>query len=256
VLSKIGEVWVGYERKTSFSQHDSPRVSEPPVIMRPLPDAVVRHAFIGSPVTTFSQKSSRLLDSVVRPVPSCPAAQGGSWWSPCRASTSFMASSPLKSNTHGSISQKNFSGGSELHLLETPLVVKNENQLCSALLMVTPVKLRNTSRSLGVFCLALTKSICMLLIVIFFFTKKVTEDDKALSGASSEHHHGVGEDFWSESRDKAALFTQSNPEDDGTEGGESSEIIAGNDLEKMGASKESNFSARSDQTTLEYHDAN
>ncbi|KFW07131.1 Protein ELYS, partial [Fulmarus glacialis] len=84
----------------------------------------------------------------------------------------------------------------------------------------------------------------------------VTEDDKALSGASFEHHHGVVEDAWSESRDETTLFTLSNPEDDHAEMEESSESIPGDGLEKMDISKEnSNFSARSDQTTLEYHDA-
>ncbi|XP_010075134.1 PREDICTED: protein ELYS [Pterocles gutturalis] len=283
VLSKIGEVWVGYEQKTCFSQHDSPlhfpfnsnpRVTEQPVITRPVPDAVVRHAFVGSPVTTFSQKSSRLLDSVVRPVPSCSAAQGGSWWSPCRDSTSFMASSPLKSNTHGSILEKNFSGASELNLLETPLVVKRAKVMATSAsgfpgftpqsilrssLRTTPLATPSASPGRSA-----TPPLRAKEARISFreenpnaeWTVGVTEDDKALSGASSEHHHGVGEDFWSESRDKPALFTQSSPEDDGAEMGESSESIAGNDLEKMGVSKESNFSDRSDQTTLEYHDAN
>lgn len=67
---------------------------------------------------------NRLLDSVVRPVPSCSAEQGGGWQSPCRDSTSFMASSPVNSNLHGSASQKKFLRASELNLLETPLVVK------------------------------------------------------------------------------------------------------------------------------------
>ncbi|KFQ74736.1 Protein ELYS, partial [Phoenicopterus ruber ruber] len=88
------------------------------------------------------------------------------------------------------------------------------------------------------------------------WTVGVTEDGKALSGASSEHHHGAVEDTWSESRDKPTLFTLSGPEDDRAEIEESSESIAGDGLEKMDVSKEnSNFSARSDQTTLEYHDA-
>ncbi|KFV43814.1 Protein ELYS, partial [Gavia stellata] len=83
-----------------------------------------------------------------------------------------------------------------------------------------------------------------------------TEDGKALPGASSEHHHGVVEDAWSESRDKTTLFTLSNPEDDCAEMEESLESIPGDGLEKMDVSKENNnFSARSDQTTLEYHDA-
>ena len=108
------------------------------------------------------------------------------------------------------------------------------------------------------FFLASTESKCMLLIMIFFLLKKekATEDDKALPGASCEHHRGVTEDAWSESRAQATLFTLSNPEDDGAEMEESSESIPGDGLEIMDASEEnSNVSARSDQTTLEYHDA-
>nr|XP_021151862.1 protein ELYS [Columba livia] len=124
VLSKIREVWVGNEQKPSFSRYDSPRVTEPPVLTQPFPDAELPGAFIGTPATKFSQKCSRLLHSVVHPVPSCSAAQGGCWQSPCGASASFMASSPLKSNLHSSISQRNFSGSTQLNLLETPPVVK------------------------------------------------------------------------------------------------------------------------------------
>ncbi|NXJ87083.1 ELYS protein, partial [Trogon melanurus] len=87
------------------------------------------------------------------------------------------------------------------------------------------------------------------------WTVGVTEDDKAPSGASSEHH-GVMEDAWSERREKPTLFALSNPEDDRAEMEESSESISGDGLEKMNVSKEnSNVSVRSDQTTLEYHDA-
>ncbi|KAM6360714.1 protein ELYS-like [Pluvialis apricaria] len=97
VLAKIGEVWAGNEQKPSFSQRD------------------------------------RLPDLLVHPVPSCSPAQAGSWQSPCRASTSFMASSPFGSNMHGSVSQKTFSGASQLNLLETPLVVKKSSNYLSKL---------------------------------------------------------------------------------------------------------------------------
>ncbi|KAJ7396412.1 protein ELYS-like protein [Pitangus sulphuratus] len=88
VLSKFREVWLGNEQKTSISQY------------------------------------YRLLDLVVRPVPSCSEAQDESWQTPCRASTSFVVSIPLKSKTHRSTSQKNSPGASKLKLLETPLVAK------------------------------------------------------------------------------------------------------------------------------------
>lgn len=64
------------------------------------------------------------------------------------------------------------------------------------------------------------------------------------------------EDSWSESRNKTTLFTLSNTEDAHAEMEESSESIPGDGLGTMDVSREnSNFSARSDQTTLEYHDA-
>ncbi|KAM6207601.1 protein ELYS [Sarcoramphus papa] len=274
VLSKIGEVRVGNEQKTSFSQCESPRATEPPVITRPLPDAELPDAFVGTPVTQFSPKCSRLPDLVVRPVPSCPAAQGGRWQSPCRASASFTASSPLRSNMHGSISQKNFPGASELNLLETPLVVKRAKVLATSAsgfpgftpqsilrssLRTTPLATPSASPGRSV-----TPPLRAKEPRISFreensnakWTVGVTESDKAVSGASCEHHHGVVEGACSESRDKTTLFTLCNPEDDGAEMEVSSESIHGDGLEKMDVSKEnSNFSARSDQTTLEYHDA-
>lgn len=85
----------------------------------------------------------------------------------------------------------------------------------------------------------------------------MTEDDKALFATSPEQHQGLVEDAWSESRTKPTLFTLSSPGEDRAELQESLESIPGDDLEKMDVSKEnSNFSVRSDQTTLEYHDAN
>ncbi|KAM9017850.1 protein ELYS isoform 1-T5 [Ara ararauna] len=271
VLSKIGEVWVGSEQKTSFSQYDSPRATEPPA--HPLPAAELPDAFVGTPVTEFSQKRSRLLDSVVRPVPSCSAEQGGGWRSPCRDSTSFMGSSPAHSNLHGSISQK-FSRASELNLLETPLVVKRAKDLAMSAsgfpgftpqsilrssLRTTPLATPSASPGRSV-----TPPLRAKEPRISFreegssakWTVGVTVEGKLLSEASSDHHRGVMEDAWSESRVKTALFALSSPEKDGAGMEESSESVPGDGLENMDVSKEnSNVSARSDQTTLEYHDA-
>ncbi|NXN58059.1 ELYS protein, partial [Rynchops niger] len=275
VLSKIGEVWEGNEQETGFSQVDRPRATEPPGVTHPLPGAEWRDAFVGTPVTKSSRKRSRLLDLVVRPVASCSPAQGGSWHSPARTSTSFMASSPLRSNMHGSISQKNFLGASELNLLETPVVVKRAKVLATSAsgfpgftpqsilrssLRTTPLATPSASPGRSV-----TPPLRAKEPRISFmeensnatWTVGVTEDAKMLSGPSSEHHRcGVVEDAWSESRAKSTLFTLSNPEDDHAETEESSESIPGDGLEKMDVSKENgNISARSDQTTLEYHDA-
>ncbi|NXI59628.1 ELYS protein, partial [Chloroceryle aenea] len=273
VLSKIGEVRVGNEQKTSTLQYDSPRTTEPAVLPCPLPDAEMCDAFVGTPVANSSRKYSRLLDLVVRPVPSCSAAQSGSWQSPCRAA-SFMASSPLKSNMHGSLSQRSFSRAPELTLLQTPLVVKRAKILATSAsgfpgftpqsilrssLRTTPIATPSASPGRSVSPPLRTKE-----PRISFreenpnakCTVGGTDDDKALCGASSEHHHGVVEDAWSESRVKPTLFTLRNSENDLAEMEESSESIPGDDLEKMDVSKEnSSFSVRSDQTTLEYHDA-
>ncbi|KAM6084876.1 protein ELYS-like [Theristicus caerulescens] len=274
VSSKIGEARVGNEQNTSFSQRDSPRATEPGGVTHALLDAELRDAFVGTLFTKRSQKRSRLPDLVVHPVPSCAEAQGGSWQSPCRASAPFMASSPLKSNRCGSVSQKSFSGASELNLLQTPLVVKRAKvsatsasgfpgftprSILRSSLRTTPLATPSASPGQSV-----TPRLRAKERRISFreenlnaeWTVGVTEGDKALPGASSEHRHGVVEDAWSESRDKTTPLTLSNPEDDRAEMEESSESIPGDGLEKMDASKDtSNFSARSDQTPLEYHDA-
>ncbi|NXG51371.1 ELYS protein, partial [Psilopogon haemacephalus] len=274
VLSKIGEVWIGNEQKTNVSQYNSPRATEPPVLPHPLPDVEFRDAFVGTPVTKSAQKRSRLLDLVVRPVPSDSAAQGGSWQSACRPSTSFVAFSPLKSNMCGSNSENNFSRAPELNLLQTPLVVKRAKMLATSApgfpgftpqsilrssLRTTPLATPSASPGRSV-----TPPLRAKEPRISFredsskakWTAGVTEDDKAVSGASSEHYHGVVEDSWSESRNKTTLFTLSNTEDDHAEMEETSECIPGDGMGTVEVSKDnSNVSARSDQTTLEYHDA-
>ncbi|XP_068795432.1 protein ELYS [Struthio camelus] len=274
VLSKIGEVWVGNEQKNNFLQYDSPRITEPPVITLPMPDAELPDAFVGTPVTKFSQKCSRLLDLVVRPVPSYSPAQDENWQSPCRASTSYMTSSPLQS--HSSISQKKVSRASELNLLETPLVVKRAKVLATSAsasgfpgftpqsilrssLRTTPLATPSASPGRSVTPPLRAKEPRISFREESSSAKRtagVTEDNQTQSGASSEHHLMVVEDAWSKSREKTTLFSLSNPEDDRAEVEESSESIPGDGLEKMEVSKEnSSFSARSDQTTLEYHDA-
>uniref|UniRef100_A0A8C4UZN5 AT-hook containing transcription factor 1 n=1 Tax=Falco tinnunculus TaxID=100819 RepID=A0A8C4UZN5_FALTI len=272
VLSKIGEVWVENHQTYIFLFNSSPRVTEPLVITHRLPEAELPDAFVGTPVLKSSHKCSRLLDLVVRPLPSCSVAQGDSWQSPCRASTSFVASSPLQSNIHGSTSQKNFLGASGLNLLETPLVVKRAKILASApsgfpgftpqsilrsSLRTTPLATPSASPGRSV-----TPPLRAKEPRISF--REENSNAKWTAGVmntkyfstSSEHHCGVVEDAWSESRDKTTLFTLSYPEDHHAEMEESLESISGDGLEKMDVSKEnSNFSVVSDHTTLEYHDA-
>ncbi|CAN8203563.1 unnamed protein product [Coccothraustes coccothraustes] len=82
-----------------------------------------KEAWLGNKTTNFSEYK-KLLDLVVRPVRSRSVAQDETQQSPCRASTSFVASSPLRSDTHRSSSQNNLPRAAELNVLETPLVVK------------------------------------------------------------------------------------------------------------------------------------
>ncbi|XP_036235677.1 protein ELYS-like [Molothrus ater] len=83
-----------------------------------------KEAWLGNKTTKFSEYK-KLLDLVVHPVPSRSVAQDETQQqSPCRASTSFVASSPLRANAHRSSSQNNLPRASELNLLETRLVVK------------------------------------------------------------------------------------------------------------------------------------
>uniref|UniRef100_A0A8B9FUQ7 AT-hook containing transcription factor 1 n=1 Tax=Amazona collaria TaxID=241587 RepID=A0A8B9FUQ7_9PSIT len=255
VLSKIGEVWVGNEQKASFSQYDSPRATEPPA--HPLPAAELPDAFVGTPVTEFSQKRSRLLDSVVRPVPSFSAEQGGGWQSPCRDPTSFMASSPVNSNLHGSVSQKKFSRASELNLLETPLVVKRAKDLAmsaSGFPGFTPQSiLRSSLRTTPL----ATPSASPGRSVTPPLRAKEPRISFREEGSSAKWTIGLSTSTpFSILRVKTTLFALNNPERDGAGMEESSESVPGDGLENMDVSKEnSNVSARSDQTTLEYHDA-
>uniref|UniRef100_A0A8U8ATF0 Uncharacterized protein n=1 Tax=Geospiza parvula TaxID=87175 RepID=A0A8U8ATF0_GEOPR len=272
VLSKIGEVWLGNEEKTNISRYDSPRTTEPAVSTHPVPGAELPDAFLGTPITKLSQRCSRLLDLVVRPVPSRSVAQEESWQSPCRASTSFVASSPLRASTHRPSSQNNLPRASELNLLETPRVVKRAKVLATSSgfpgftpqsilrssLRTTPLATPSASPGRSVTPPLRAKEPRISFREESSHAKWTVgvKDDKALFGASSEHHQGLVEDAWSESRTKPTLFTLSSPGEDHAELQESLESIPGDDLEKMDVSKEnSNFSVRSDQTTLEYHDA-
>uniref|UniRef100_A0A8C8R6W0 AT-hook containing transcription factor 1 n=1 Tax=Pelusios castaneus TaxID=367368 RepID=A0A8C8R6W0_9SAUR len=277
VLSKIGEVWVGNEQKSDFSQCDSPRTEEPPPLALPFPDADLPDPFVGTPVTTSSRKSSRLLDLVVCPVPLYSPSFESNWQTPCRASTSCIISSPLQSNSRSSILHTNISRTSELNLLETPLVVKRAKALATSAaapgfpgftpqsilrssLRTTPLATPSASPGRSITPPLRAKEPRISFMEENAITKWTTGmlgDQTKHFVASSEHNLRVQmEDTWSQNRDKTSPFTLSCPEGDHAEMNESSDGIAGDVLEKMEVSKEtSNFSARSDQTTLEYHDA-
>ncbi|XP_075781028.1 protein ELYS [Pelodiscus sinensis] len=278
VLSKIGEVWVGNEQKSGFSQYDSPRTEEPSPMTLPFSDRELPDPFVGTPVTKSSRKSSRLLDLVVRPVPLYSPSFESTSRIPCRASTSCIISSPLQSNSLSSILHTNISRASELNLLETPLVVKKAKALATSTatsdfpgftlqsilrssLRTTPLATPSASPGRSITPPPRPKE-----PKISFreetssttWTAGMLGNDQAKHLVASSEHKAGGqmEDTWSKDRDKISLFTLSCPEEDHAKVNESSEGIAGDVLEKMQVSEEtSNYSVRSDQTTLEYHDA-
>uniref|UniRef100_A0A8D0FV95 AT-hook containing transcription factor 1 n=1 Tax=Strix occidentalis caurina TaxID=311401 RepID=A0A8D0FV95_STROC len=203
VLSKIGEVW-GNESQLHFPFHYSPRVTEPSVVPRPLPDAELRSAFVGTPVTKFSQKYSRYSRSKFL----ATSASGFPGFTPQSILRSSLRTTPLATPS----ASPGRSVTPPLRAKEPRISFREENS--------------NAKWTVGVKSVFVTPLIALV------------------------------EDAWSESRDKATLFTLSNPEEDRAEMEESSESIPGDGVEKMDVSKEnSNFSAGSDQTTLEYHDA-
>ncbi|XP_074846141.1 protein ELYS isoform X2 [Carettochelys insculpta] len=278
VLSKIGEVWVGNEQKSDFIQYDSPRIQESSPVALPLPDRELPDPFVGTPVTKSSRKSSRLLDLVVRPVPLYSPSCESNWQAPYRASTSCTISSPLQSNSRNSVLHMNISRAPELNLLETPLVVKKAKALATSSassdfpgftlqsilrsgLRTTPLATPSASPGRSI-----TPPLRAKEPRISFreenastrWTAGIVGDSKTEHlVASSEHNPAVQtEDTWSKDREKISPFALSCPEEAHAEINESSEGIVRDVLEKMEVSEDtSNFSARSDQTTLEYHDA-
>ncbi|XP_006024566.1 protein ELYS [Alligator sinensis] len=274
VLSKIGEVWTGNELKSNYSQCDSPRTEEPPPEL--LPGTELPEPFIGTPITKSSRKSSRLLDLVVCPVPLYSPALERSWQTPCRVAASCIVSSPLQSTSQSSVSHKKVSRPSELNLLETPIVVKRAKALATSAassgfpgftpqsilrssLRTTPVATPSVSPGRSITPPLRAKETRISFLeenTTTKWTAGVTGDNTQFI-ASSQHSLGVQmEGTVSKNRDEVAPFTSSSHEEDHVELDESSEDITGDDLEKMEVSKEtSDFSARSDQTTLEYQDA-
>ncbi|XP_019776030.2 protein ELYS isoform X5 [Tursiops truncatus] len=137
VLSKIGEVWASNEPKNSISVYNSPKIEEPSPIVYSLPDPELPEAFVGTPISKASQKISRLLDLVVHPVPQPSQCLGFIQQSPTRSPLS-LASTSLPVNSQSKGSRHNSSRASELHLLETPLIVKAADDSKTKALITAP----------------------------------------------------------------------------------------------------------------------
>ncbi|XP_059797203.1 protein ELYS isoform X2 [Balaenoptera ricei] len=277
VLSKIGEVWASNEPKNSVSVYNSPKIEEPSPIVYSLPDPELPEAFVGTPVSKASQKISRLLDLVVHPVPQPAQCSGFLQQSPTRSPLS-LASTSLPVNSQSNGSRHNASRASELHLLETPLVVKKAKTLAMSVtspgfaeftpqsilrsgLRTTP--LASPSLSPG---RSLTPPLRLKETRISFMEEGITtkwtagaaDDSKTKAFITAPFHKCAvpAETEWLKNKDKATSFPLNSPEKDHQEMNVRSQDTTSQSLEKLDVSIEnSNTSTRSDQTTLEYQDA-
>ncbi|KAL0608715.1 Protein ELYS [Plecturocebus cupreus] len=249
VLSKIGEVWASKEPINSITPSISSKIEEPSPVVYSLPAPGLPEAFFGTPVSEASQKISRLLDLVVQPVPQPSQCsefiQQSSVRSPLYlVSRSLPSSSPLKG------SPQTVSRASELHLLETPLVVKKAKSLVmsvtsSGFSEFTPQSiLRSALRSTPLASPSPSpgRSPQRLKEIRISF---VEEDlnPKWIPGAADDSR---AETEWLKSKDRMTSFLLNSPEKDHQE-----MDVGSQSLEKLDMSKENS----SVETTLEYQDA-
>nr|XP_003410973.2 protein ELYS [Loxodonta africana] len=278
VLSKIGEVWASSEPKNSTSPYISPNIEEPSPIAYSLPDPELPEAFVGTPISKTSQKISRLLD-LVRPVsqPSQYVDFIQQTQTPSTRSPLYLASTSLPLS-HLKGSHQDASRASELHLLETPLVVKKAKTLAMSVtssgfaeftpqsilrsgLRTTPLASPSLSpgRSLTPpLRLKETRISFMEEGVTTKWTAGVADDSKTKVFITTPFHKcGVpAETEWVKSKDKTTSFSLTSPEKDHQEMDMRSPDTPSQSLEKLDMSKENSIaSTRSDQTTLEYQDA-
>ncbi|XP_045393108.1 protein ELYS isoform X2 [Lemur catta] len=277
VLSKIGEVWANNEPNNRISLYDSPKIEEPSRIMYSLPDPGLSEAFFGTPVSKASQKISRLLNLVVHPVAQPSQCFGVIQQLPPTSSPLCLESNSLPAGSQLKQSRQN-SRTSELHLLETPLVVKKAKTLAMSVtssgfaeftpqsilrsgLRTTP--LASPSLSPG---RSLTPPLRLKETRISFMEEDM--NTKWTAGAADDNKTKVFvtapfqkceaaiETEWLKSKDKATSFSLHSPEDDHQEMHVRSQDEPSQSLDTLDTSKEnSNTSARSDETTLEYQDA-
>lgn len=279
VLSKIGEVWASHEPRNGISLYNSPKTEEPSPVVHRLSHPELSEAFVGTPISKTTQRISRLLDLVVHPIPQPSQGLEFIQRSPTRSPLCLLSSSlPLSSQLkrpHQSASRP-----SELLLLETPPVVKKAKSLAmsatsSGFAEFTPpsilrsglrtTPLASPSLSPG---RSLTPPFRLKETRISFMEEgmnthwtdrdRATEDHNAKVFVSTSFHKCelATETEWMKTSDKNAYF----PLDIPAKGHQ--KVVAGSlgshsrSLEKLDVSKEDSIaSTRSDQTSLEYHDA-
>ncbi|KAG9344770.1 hypothetical protein JZ751_010457, partial [Albula glossodonta] len=125
VLTKIGEVWEGKERRPEASPLRSPQTSALPSTSSQRSPADMPEAFVGTPITMTSKRMSRILDLIVRP--SAPAAPEGLGLlqTPPSPAAAGPASTKKPSALRGIVKAP------ELSLLQTPQVVKRARALAA-----------------------------------------------------------------------------------------------------------------------------
>ncbi|XP_051003947.1 protein ELYS isoform X2 [Acomys russatus] len=234
VLSKIGEVWASHEPRNGVSLYNSPKTEQPPSIAHQLPHPELPEAFVGTPISKASQRLSRLLDLVVHPIPQPSQCLEFIQQSPTRSPLCLLSSSlPLSSQLKRP--HQNTSRPSELLLLETPLVVKKAKSLAlsatsSGFAEFTPPSiLRSGLRTTPLASPSLSPG------------RSLTPPCRPKETRISFMEEGMSTHWTDQGHQKVAA--------------ESLDIHS-QSLEKLDVSKEdSTASARSDQTSLEYHDA-
>ncbi|XP_036058015.1 protein ELYS isoform X2 [Onychomys torridus] len=277
VLSKIGEVWASHEPRNGISLYNSPKTEQPSLVVHPFPHPELPEAFVGTPISKTSQRISRLLDLVVHPIPQPSQCLEFIHQSPTRSPLCLLSSSlPLSSQLKRP--HQNTSRPSELLLLETPPVVKKAKSLALSAtssgfaeftppsilrsgLRTTPLASPSLSpgRSLTPpFRLKETRISFMEEGMSTHWTERATDDRNAKAFVSTSFHKCElpTETEWMKTSDKNPYF----PLDIPIKGHQ--KVVAGSldthsrCLEKLDVSKEDSIaSTRSDQTSLEYHDA-
>ncbi|XP_052057089.1 protein ELYS isoform X2 [Apodemus sylvaticus] len=277
VLSKIGEVWASREPRNGISLFNSPKTEQPPPVLHSLPHPELPEAFVGTPISNTSQRISRLLDLVVHPIPQPSQCLELIQQSPTRSPLCLLSSSlPLSSQLKRP--HQNTSRPSELLLLETPLIVKKAKSLALSAtssgfaeftppsilrsgLRTTPLASPSLSpgRSLTPpFRLKETRISFMEEGMDTHWTDGATDDQSAKASVSASFHKcglSAGTE-WMKTSDKNAYFPLDVPAKGPQEVTAETLDTHARSIEKLDVSKEdSTASARSDQTSLEYHDA-
>ncbi|XP_069463933.1 protein ELYS isoform X2 [Ambystoma mexicanum] len=267
VLTKIRELSSANEYKEVYSPYKSINNEE----------TMLQDAFVGTPITKASQKMSRLLTSVVRPVPQSSPEFASYQRTPIK--TNYLTvSSPLLSKKRTS-GQMNILKATEFSLLETPLIVRRAKALStcggtSGFPEFTPQSiLRSNLRTTPIVspCVSPGRSITPPL------RSKETKITFVEQNGSAKWTNGTKGDCktklllfdspalksfneirtsLSNGSEKVPAFQPCNPVGVDLEMNESSSSVPENSPSKLNSSKEiSNISAKSDQTNVEFHDA-